>query len=270
MRKRHKRYERIISRAPQTGGPAKMRRLRRWMAVVLVMILVLSAVAGLMLWQSLQPAQNPASSSTAVPSSEPVESETSELPVPDNSWALTIVSPTKAASSDLKPTLATFDKVQVDRRIVPALQKLMEDAKEQGYSLTIDRGYVSADQQEQLYQQRVKELMQNNGSTRAMAESTAASEIPRGGYGENQTGLAVDFGGGSALLSSDAYYWLTDKCVDYGFVLRYTESKESQTGLAANPYHFRYVGTQNAQAMRRMGLCLEEYVSYLAQQEAAN
>lgn len=269
MRKRRKRYDRIISRAPRTGGPAKMRRLRRWMAIVLALILVLSAVAGVMLWKSLQPARNPASSAVAV-SLKPVESVASELPVPDNSWALTIVSPTKAAAADLKPTLATFDKVQVDSRIVPALQKMMEDAKEQGYSLTIDRGYVSADQQEQLYQQRVNQLMQSNGSTRAMAESTAASEIPRGGYGENQTGLAVDFGGGSALLSSDAYYWLTDKCIDYGFVLRYTESKESQTGLAANPYHFRYVGTQNAQAMRRMGLCLEEYVSYLAQQGEAN
>lgn len=263
-----KRYEKIMGEAPKATSTWRLRRLRRWMAAILVLILALVVAAGALAWKALRPAQG-AGVSSAAASAPPVESTGGELPVPDNAWALAVVSPAQPAAADWKPQLTGFDNVQVDARIVPALQKLTGDAKAKGYTLALDRGYVDAQQQEQLYQQRVQELMQRQGLTRAVAESTASAQVARGGYGESQTGLSVDFGGGDAFLTSDAYHWLADKCVDYGFVRRYTAEKEGQTGLAENAYHFRYVGTRNAQAMRRMGLCLEEYVAYLAQQDTA-
>ena len=35
------------------------------------------------------------------------------------------------------------------------------------------------------------------------------------------------------------------------------------TGIAHEPWHFRYVGPEHAQAMAREGLTLEEYVARL-------
>ncbi len=37
------------------------------------------------------------------------------------------------------------------------------------------------------------------------------------------------------------------------------------TGRAAEPWHYRYVGTPHAQLITDMGLCYEQYVEYLRQ-----
>ena len=50
----------------------------------------------------------------------------------------------------------------------------------------------------------------------------------------------------------------------YGFVERYPEGKEGITGIAAEPWHFRYVGIPHAAIMERHGFCLEEYIDYLS------
>ena len=49
----------------------------------------------------------------------------------------------------------------------------------------------------------------------------------------------------------------------YGFVERYRAEKQSITGIAAEPWHFRYVGVPHAQLMEELGLCLEEYLELL-------
>ena len=49
----------------------------------------------------------------------------------------------------------------------------------------------------------------------------------------------------------------------YGFLQRYCREKEALTGIAAEPWHFRYVGAPHAQLMEEHGLCLEEYVPFL-------
>ena len=52
----------------------------------------------------------------------------------------------------------------------------------------------------------------------------------------------------------------------YGFVERYRADKTAQTGIAAEPWHFRYVGVPHALLMEQRGLCLEEYLDLLAEQ----
>lgn len=47
----------------------------------------------------------------------------------------------------------------------------------------------------------------------------------------------------------------------YGFIERYPAGKERVTGIAHEPWHFRYVGTSHAKSMARQGLCLEEYLA---------
>ena len=54
--------------------------------------------------------------------------------------------------------------------------------------------------------------------------------------------------------------WLMKNSWKYGFVLRYPPEKSSITGIIYEPWHYRYVGREYAQAIRQSGLCLEEFL----------
>ena len=59
---------------------------------------------------------------------------------------------------------------------------------------------------------------------------------------------------------------LPDHAAEYGFigfVERYPKEKETITGIAHEPWHFRYVGPGYAQRICESGLCYEEYFSTL-------
>ena len=46
----------------------------------------------------------------------------------------------------------------------------------------------------------------------------------------------------------------------YGFILRYPKDKVSITKVAYEPWHWRYVGVEDAKKMKASGKCLEEYL----------
>ena len=49
----------------------------------------------------------------------------------------------------------------------------------------------------------------------------------------------------------------------YGFIERYPEGKENITGIAHEPWHFRYVGYPHSEVIEEQGFTLEEYINYL-------
>ena len=97
------------------------------------------------------------------------------------------------------------------------------------------------------------------------------SSWPCRGCSEHETGLAIDLGqGGGAVDFIRPAFPETGACgafrrlaARYGFVLRYPEGKERVTGIAHEPWHFRYVGVPHARLMEEAGLCLEEYFDFL-------
>lgn len=69
-----------------------------------------------------------------------------------------------------------------------------------------------------------------------------------------------------AVALSDEYYrWFGENAYKYGFVIRYPEGKESQTGVSDYKNALRYVGIPHAYYMHQNNLCLEEYVELLKQ-----
>ena len=52
---------------------------------------------------------------------------------------------------------------------------------------------------------------------------------------------------------------------DYGFILRYPTNKKEITKVNYEPWHYRYVGIENAKFMKEKDFCLEEYIEYLKQ-----
>ena len=93
------------------------------------------------------------------------------------------------------------------------------------------------------------------------------------GCSEHQTGLAIDLGLASQEIDFIRPHFpyrgvcgaFRKQAADYGFVLRYPAGKEAVTGIAHEPWHFRYVGVPHAGFMAEQGLVLEEYVAVLRQ-----
>ena len=157
-----------------------------------------------------------------------------------------------------------YQGIAVDERIIPALEKMMKDAGQDGCDLKLISGYVSSEDQEKKYQEKVDELT-GQGLSRVRAEDQAQSTIGRGGYNEAQTGLSVCFATeqaqGAAFADTPEYTWLSTNSVKYGFVLRYPKNKVNVTNMEFDPSRFRYVGGENAAKMREYAMCLEA-VSY--------
>lgn len=82
---------------------------------------------------------------------------------------------------------------------------------------------------------------------------------------EHQTGTSFDFFTDDTKYSNkfkdtEEYKWLKDNAYKYGFIERYKKEKESITGKKQRPWHFRYVGVENAKQMYENDLSLEEYL----------
>lgn len=88
---------------------------------------------------------------------------------------------------------------------------------------------------------------------------------------EHQTGLAIDLALNQQPVDFLRPFFPQDgicgqfrkKMISYGFTERYPEGREGITGIAAEPWHFRYVGIPHAAIMELHGFCLEEYLEYL-------
>ena len=87
------------------------------------------------------------------------------------------------------------------------------------------------------------------------------------GYSEHHTGLAADILAvgipQSEMSASQAGRWLAENSWRYGLILRYPNDKQHITGVAYEPWHFRYVGRVHAWYMHQHNLVLEEYIELL-------
>ena len=122
-------------------------------------------------------------------------------------------------------------------------------------------GYRSRDEQEKIFRDSLEE------KGRAFTESFVA----RPGASEHQTGLAVDLGENKPPIDficpafPDRGFCRAFRLAapDFGFILRYREEKEKITGIAREPWHFRYVGFPHSRIITDRGMALEEYLDFL-------
>ncbi len=138
-----------------------------------------------------------------------------------------------------------------------AFDAMQSAAAGQGISLWIVSGFRSYENQRLLHERYIKEL----GAEYTKRMSAEA------GHSEHQLGVAFDIGGtNSAMLlnqsfkDSNEFAWLAEHAHEYGFILRYPDGKETQTGYMFEPWHFRYVGYNLAHILYDSGLTIEEYV----------
>lgn len=213
---------------------------------------------------SSRPISSAISTSSYSSSSAVNESSLSEQPLLQEEWPLILVNDEHLLPEDYKLELAQVQNVMVDSRIASLLAEMIAAGEKDGVHLVLSSAYRSPQRQSQLFEQAVNEN-KNEGMDSSEAEAVAANSIARPGSSEHSTGLAIDFNGVSEDFdTTPEYLWLMKHAEDYGFILRYREEKESITGIRFEPWHFRYVGSEHARKMNRLGLCLEEYVSGLS------
>lgn len=235
-------------------------------AVTIVFLSVLSGAeeAGAQAQNELT-AEAPAASSRQ--EEAPASSKEAAQAQPED-WRLLLVNFETPMPEGSEPELEKVGNIQVDKRIVPELEKMIEDAGKEGLTLSLSSGYRSAERQGELFQNAVEENL-SLGMNREMAEEVAAESVARAGYSEHNTGLAIDLNGVLENFDETAEYrWLQRHAHEYGFVLRYPGDKSELAGIRFEPWHFRYVGRENAEKMKLLDLCLEEYVAYLGERPA--
>lgn len=153
----------------------------------------------------------------------------------------------------------------VDYRISDPLEAMIRTAKEDGVSLIVCSAFRTVKSQKALIEKKAQSLM-ISGLDADVAYAMAKRYIASPGESEHHTGLAVDFlTHGSTTLDesfsdTDAFAWLSKNAARFGFILRYPNEKEDITRMSYEPWHYRYVGREQAAAIHKTGLSLEEYL----------
>ena len=160
----------------------------------------------------------------------------------------------------LVPADPRFSDVRLKRDAVNILQLILERISAAGDIVPVS-GYRSCEEQTAIYRNSIRE----NG------ERFTQKYVALPNHSEHQTGLAIDL----ALNQKDIDFIRPDfpydgvcekfrqSAPDYGFIQRYPKGKEKITGIAHEPWHFRYVGYPHSKIMAQHCFSLEEYTEFM-------
>ena len=181
-------------------------------------------------------------------------------------WQLLLVNPWNEMPEDYEVTLKTLaDGNKVDEKAFDDLSAMLEACRDAGLRPKICSSYRTMSKQTYLYNNKIARL-QKAGYSKKAALAEAGRWVARPGTSEHQLGLAVDIVSSSYQSltkkqeKTKEQKWLMEHCWEYGFILRYPNSKSEITGIGYEPWHYRYVGREVALDIRDSGLCMEEYL----------
>ena len=192
-----------------------------------------------------QPTQTPTPSPTINPDSDPRFTSTDSVLIFANKKHKL---PDGYVPSDLVSlTVATaYGDVQMKQEASDAISQMFAAANAEGVYPVVTTAYRSEEFQTELY----------NGYVERDGQEAADTYSSRPGYSDHQTGLAADIS-----CEANSYYlnqdfenttegqWLAQHAHEYGFVMRYPKDKQDITGYMYEPWHFRYIGVEEATAL---------------------
>ncbi len=140
--------------------------------------------------------------------------------------------------------------------VADAVKKMFDAAKKDNLNLLISSSFRNKDRQQILFDDK----NQTNYKYLLIAEP---------GHSEHQLGTTVDLTGQSinyqkATFSFDQtpeYVWLKQNAYKFGFVESYPKGKESITGFQYEPWHWRYIGRENAEMVVGSDITLSEFIN---------
>ena len=165
-----------------------------------------------------------------------------------------------SAPPELAGTGPRWPEVKLERRAAGLLRACIRAVGGQDVIVPVS-GWRSRAEQQAIWDETLK----------TEGEPFTRQYVARPGCSEHETGLAIDLGRAAETIDFirpdfPAYgVWgaFRQRAAEFGFVLRYPAGKEAVTGIAHEPWHFRYVGIPHAAVMAERGLVLEEYLALL-------
>ena len=141
---------------------------------------------------------------------------------------------------------------------------LKEALEKEGVYIDLDNARRSVAEQQEIWD----EFMEEYG------EEYTRTYVAVPGYSEHQTGLALDLylvvDGVVIVLNEDLVQYpeiwakIHEKLPEYGFILRYPQGREKDTGYGYEEWHIRYVGEEAAKIIAEKDLILEDYLLRLS------
>lgn len=134
---------------------------------------------------------------------------------------------------------------------------MVSDAKRENLNIKASSGFRDYNYQKTLFDNAIK-----NGN------DDVDVSIAKAGYSEHQLGTAVDITSSSINYDSASgnFYktaesdWLKENAYLYGFIQSYPLGKEDITGYKSEPWHYRYVGIENAKEIKDADLTITEFL----------
>ena len=185
-------------------------------------------------------------------------------------WRLKLVNSVNKLDGDYEVKLAEVTGgYQMDARMVDDMKAMLAAAKADGYNLQICSAYRSTERSRVLYNNQIAKF-KNAGYTNENAAIEAAKWVAPPGTSEHNTGLSADIVSNTyfsrhaeldhVFETYKEFTWLYEHCAEYGFILRFPKDKQEITGITYEPWHYRYVGKENAKKIMDAKICLEEYL----------
>ncbi|HSL00421.1 MAG TPA: M15 family metallopeptidase [Rubrobacteraceae bacterium] len=148
------------------------------------------------------------------------------------------------------------EALHLRREAAENLGRLVEDAAAYGEELVVASAYRSY---------RDQRTSHSRLASVYGAEAAGMSATP--GHSQHQLGTAVDFTNAAASYQvwlpfgeTSASLWLEHNAWKYGFILAYPSGKEDETGYQWEPWHYRYVGVENARRIVESGVSLQKFL----------
>lgn len=143
-----------------------------------------------------------------------------------------------------------------DKFVEKQFDLMKVDANRDRITLDLHKGFISYEEQKQLN----KNAPKNDKYIEYAMYSSA-------GHNESQIGQSLDIIGKDeeknlkeSFKETEEFKWLIKNAHKYGFILRYPENKEDKTNYKFEPWHFRFVGVENANKIFKKNITLEEFL----------
>ena len=140
----------------------------------------------------------------------------------------------------------------LDKEAWEAWSRMKADATSLGLNIYIASAYRSYSYQSGLY----------NGYISKYGNKEADTFSARPGHSEHHTALAFDLNSvTTAFAATSEGKWVNNNAYLYGFIIRYPENKNHETGYMYEPWHLRFVGLKLAKDLYNNGdwLSMEYY-----------
>lgn len=144
------------------------------------------------------------------------------------------------------PTLGG-GSMKLRKEAAEAASRMFADARDEGHDLVVCSAYRSYDAQ----------VVSYNRLTALHGEGAGGFSAPPG-HSEHQLGTAIDISNAKMdyqlhqrFAETESSRWLRRNAAQYGFVLSYPKEAEEHTGYRWEPWHYRYIGQDNALRYRQ-------------------